>query len=543
MSKFTHRMKNLFSGENRVRNGETMNMEGHRAYRLSDKATLVQMASTWLVAEPRFYGKPGDIQEKITSLVEKVLQEDPEFVLKLALYLRKELYLRSAPVYLLALAARHEGSKPHVRAYAPRIISRADEICEVLGCYLDLFGKPIPNSLKKGMNDAFLNFDEYQFAKYYKRKSHPNFRDVCRLTHPREPQELLQKIMKEELAVPYTWETELSAIGGTTEEERSEAKQRAWTQLVLSGKLPYMASLRNLRNILMYVRHPMALKKVENYIGSEDAVRKSKQFPFRFFSAYMMLKEAQLDKGKEPGNQNMRSWKPFSRMGRRTVGAGVVPAVGSNPYTGRILDALERAATISFGNIPRMPGVSLLAADVSGSMFTPVSKNSKIKLYHIGLMLMAGANRFTEGAITGIFGDRWMPYAIPRKAGVLGTVIDLEEIEGKVGYSTNGHRVIEYLLEQKIPVNRILIFTDCQMWDSSGRGGHINDAWKRYRREVNPRAYLYLFNLNAYGSVQFPASDRQVVNISGWSEKIFNFIQQNEVDPGAQVKQVENYGI
>ena len=53
--------------------------------------------------------------------------------------------------------------------------------------------------------------------------------------------ELTDKVYNDTLEIPYTWETELSSKGNTKE---------VWDELVNSGKLPIMATIRNLRNIL-----------------------------------------------------------------------------------------------------------------------------------------------------------------------------------------------------------------------------------------------------------------------------------------------------
>jgi hypothetical protein len=64
---------------------------------------------------------------------------------------------------------------------------------------------------------------------------------------------IFDKIAKDTLETPYTWETELSALGQqkfSHAEEKTAAFQSKWEELIESGKLGYMALLRNLRNIL-----------------------------------------------------------------------------------------------------------------------------------------------------------------------------------------------------------------------------------------------------------------------------------------------------
>src|SRR6185312_11467225 len=102
-----------------------------------------------------------------------------------------------------------------------RIIKRADEITELLS-YYSLANKrtgmkqlnKLSKQLQKGLNESFNKFDEYQFAKY-NRQAAVKLKDALFLVHPKAKDEaqqvLFNKIIRDELAIPYTWETELSA--------------------------------------------------------------------------------------------------------------------------------------------------------------------------------------------------------------------------------------------------------------------------------------------------------------------------------------------
>jgi hypothetical protein len=82
------------------------------------------------------------------------------------------------------------------------------------------------------------------------------------------------------LPVPETWETQLSLKGN---------KASVWEQLIDNKKLPYMAMLRNLRNMIVAgisdKHHQWVIKKLQD----EGAVVNSKLFPFRYFTAYEVL--------------------------------------------------------------------------------------------------------------------------------------------------------------------------------------------------------------------------------------------------------------
>jgi len=481
---------------------KTTNYEAGESYNLSPKAELLHLTTTCLFREPKFYGTVDEQEKKINLAIQKVASKDPKFILQLANYLRNEQYMRSVSTYLLVTAANIPVCKPYVHKYTPKILNRADEINESLAMHLELFAtdgkKGIPNSLKKGIIDTFSKFDEYQFSKY-NRKGIVTFKDAIMLTHPKEPSQVIKKILDDNLKTPYTWETELSEKGN---------KPEVWERLIDSGKLPYMATLRNLRNILESGVSPEHINRVANFIKDPQKVRYSKQFPFRFLSAYKQLEHV------------------------------------SSPYTSKFIDAVEFALEESFYNIPHLPGTTFIASDVSGSMsWTSLSKNSSIVPAEVGLVLSAGLHKFTDNGLFGLFAEQWKTVQLPKSASILQNVDKLSNIN--VGGSTNGWKAIRYLNDNNIKVDRIFIFTDCQLYDDNGWGwGRDHERTIRkelniYKQNINPDVKTYVFDLTGYGTVNFPESDRSVAEITGWSDKTFNFIELMEKDHNAQIKYIE----
>ena len=104
-------------------------------------------------------------------------------------------------------------------------------------------------------------------------------KDALFLVHPKAKDEaqqaLFNKIVKDELQVPYTWEVELSALGQQkfdSDEVKKDVFRAKWEELIFSNKMGYMATLRNLRNILEAEVSKTALNKVCDYLSNEKAV-------------------------------------------------------------------------------------------------------------------------------------------------------------------------------------------------------------------------------------------------------------------------------
>jgi len=133
--------------------------------------------------------------------------------------------------------------------------------------------------------------------------------------------------------------------------------------------------------------------------------------------------------------------------------------------------------------------------------------------------------------VTGFFGDTWKVTDFA-ESNVLANTINLKRREGEVGYSTNGHLVIKWLNDNAIEVDKVMVFTDCQLWNSRG-GDSINKEWTKYKKSF-PKAKLYLFDLSGHGTSPLKLErETHVSQIAGWSEKIFEVL--DSVEKGGNV--------
>jgi hypothetical protein len=124
----------------------------------------------------------------------------------------------------------------------------------------------------------------------------------------------------------------------------------------------------------------------------------------------------------------------------------------------------------------------------------------------------------------GMFGNTWKTITVPRN-NILGNVQEFYSREGEVGYATNGYLVIKDLLSRRVKMDKVFLFTDCQLWNSSSTtGDHIHPLWLRYKAEVSPSAKLYLFDLKGYGQAPLQILRNDVYLIAGWSDKVFEVL-------------------
>jgi len=124
--------------------------------------------------------------------------------------------------------------------------------------------------------------------------------------------------------------------------------------------------------------------------------------------------------------------------------------------------------------------------------------------------------------------------------GVLANIDQYYKREGEVGYSTNGYKVIDDLIARKVIMDKVMLFTDCQLWDSRFGGSSLAKSWKAYKA-IAPKAKLYLFDLAGYGNTPLKVENMDVNLIAGWSDKVFDVLHamENGVSAVEKIKQVQ----
>ena len=465
---------------------KTVNNCGQPAYKMADKEKLVSQVLTSFFNESKFY---GDNSEDMQKTIVSVIKSDPEFVSKLAIFARRVFNMRSVAHVLTAYLAHENEGKPFVRKTVRGVTVRGDDVTEIMAFYIDTFGKrPVPNSLKKGINDVLVKFDEYTLAKYKGDNKSVKMRDLICMCRPSpktpEQSDMWKRCIEGKLAVPVTWETELSKNGNNKE---------TWEKLIDSGKVGYMAYLRNLRNILQ--ANPSNLQTVLDTIENPDRVKKSKQLPFRYLSAYKAVSDI----------------------------------AGS-----KVFDVLENAIEISVENMPKLSGTTVIAVDVSGSMGDRISRNSDIMYYEIAVLLGLAANKICDNSIFYTFDTEINKFNFSSKTPILETLRNMP-----YGGGTDMYLPFKEMIDRKIKADRIIILSDNECnrinWYSRKTVQQMADE---YRKQSKQDLWVHAIDLAGYGTQQFHGDRTNI--IAGWSEKVLDFINLAEQGTGSLIKTIED---
>jgi hypothetical protein len=273
-----------------------------------------------LLWEDQFYEDGVSIAERIASLMDQVSQDEAREILLDAKFKSK---LRHLPLFMLTLFSQKQWLR---KEDVCQICTRADDMTELLALYFKDGKKPLSHQLAKGLERAFGTFNEYQLAKYNRKKA-VKLRDVLRLVRPKPKDEeqsaLWKRVIAGELETPETWEVLVSACG-----DDNEKKALAYTRLIEEGKLGDLAFLRNLR-------------KMTEVGVSEAVIRRSFE---------------------------SRQW------------GWIIPYqfITAAKYTPALEDALEAAMFRCLAGQEKITRKTALLVDVSGSMAYPLSRKSDV---------------------------------------------------------------------------------------------------------------------------------------------------------------------
>lgn len=454
-----------------------VNLAGGRAYAQAPKLELVSVLLTTFLQDT-FYRTELATAARIRALIGAV--NDPRFTARAALYARHTYGMRSASHLVAGELARAVKGEAWARHFYRDLVRRPDDVTETLAYYLAVYGRPVPNALKKGLGAALGRFDAHQLAKYRRAEGAFKLVDAVNLLHPPHSP-ALARLVRGELAPADTWETQLASAGEAGDAAAvAGAKAEAWAGLVRERKLGYLALLRNVRNILAHA--PGVIDELVRQLADPAAVRRSLVLPFQFLSAVEALRDGNL------------------------AGAD------------RVLAALDQAVDLALANVPAFGGETLVALDSSASMAG--------RPQAIGSLFAATLVKAT-GADLMLFSDDARYLTLNRRDSTLTAARHIPFASG----GTNFHAIFQ---RANRAYDRIVILSDMQGWIG---GGAPDEALADYkvRHAVTPR--IFSFDLQGHGTLQFP--QERVTCLAGWSDRAFELMHKLDRDPAALVREVE----
>lgn len=434
---------------------------GSRAKKLSAEQELRRTVMSCLLWEDTYYESGEKITDRIKGLVARC---DPEEVRNIAIEARTQMNLRHIPLLVVSEMSKNDKTKHLVAETLEKVVCRPDEMTEFLHMCFDGNDRKrtrsaIPAQAKKGLARAFTKFDAYQLAKW-NRDDPIKLRDVMFLTHPtpkdNEQAATWEKLVNGTLPAPDTWEVALSA---------GADKGETFTRLLTQGKLGYLATLKNLRNMVHSgVDKNLIQKTLVEHRG------RSKVLPIRFISAAEHAPEL-----------------------KSVIEQGMLSA----------LRAREK-----------LPGKTVIVVDVSGSMWSKLSKQSTRSRKDAAFTMAMMTCEVCEEVKLYVTGN----YTV----GVNGTphgfaVFDAMKNAGRAA-GGNGIflvKTMDALHNAEGNADRVIVITDEQ--DVAGGRPEQADAFGRRNYIMNVASYEHGI-----------AYTDKWVHVHGFSDKVIDYITEYE---------------
>lgn len=525
------------------------NHEGAPAYALAPKLALAQYAATGCF-NGTFYSNADEQLETLINLIKQV--DDNTFLAKLALYSREKAYLKDMPAALLAALAARDAKLFH------QVFSRIVDNGRVLRTLFQMIrsGKFGKKSLSSSVQRAFrlwLNQASTEKLLSASIGTAPSLRDILRMARPK-PTDNARRAL-------FGWLTdkEVSKWAPACEADLPEQVQllkqfRAATSVqeqmplfsklnvrwdLLADKAQYTVvwsamaktmgpqALRMNLNTLQ--RHgvfgdPEMVNYVADRLMDEQEIRRSKQFPYQYFAAYMNA---------------------------------------SSELPARIKKALHQAAETACGNVPELIGPVVIGLDVSGSMSSAITGNrgsgatSKMRCVDIAALFAAALLRRNPDSVVVPFDTS----AYDARLDPNDSILSLAERLAKYGGGgTDCALPISKALEtyRKRVFAGVVLVSDNESWVYQGRaraygaGQHtgVMTEWKKFVQNqvalqggniTGPK----LICIDIQPSVTTQAPERSdILNIGGFSDAVFKVISAFiESDSNRFVTEVEAIGL
>jgi hypothetical protein len=504
--------------------GRTVTFEGGAAFTRDAKSDLFLFAAVNMVGEDTFYEQARDRDRRFRDLVHAATRQDPDWIARFVPYLRGEMNMRSAAVVMAAESAlaRRDGCDREptipVRQLVAGAMLRADEPAEFLAYWKARTGRTtLPGGVQRGVADAVTRlYTERAALKYDGAAAVWRMADVVALAKPR-PTAPWQADLFDYLA-DRRWKrgtvrvtdrlpvlTAYRAAAAMNEKQRRAwfladpdrlgAAGMTWEQLSSLGPMdaaawaaiiPHMglmALTRNLRNFDEAGLPDSVAQQVCGRLMDAEQVRRSRQFPYRFLSAYRAA--------------------PSLRWGY----------------------ALEQALLASTFNVPALPGRTLVLVDTSSSMSNGVSDKSTVRHVDVGaLFAVALAARGCDVDLVG-YADGAFRHDPVRGGSVLKQTDAFCARIGEVGHGTETVATLQAAYQGH---DRVVIFSDMQAFHHPGRlrgyTGRSGVPAVSVSEAVPAAVPMFGVNTAGYAQASIDTSQPNRYEIGGFSDKLFTMI-------------------
>lgn len=454
--------------------------EGAEIYEKSLEEEWVNFIFSSLMGDT-FYESAEDQMDRYFDLTKRMIEKHgPVFAAKAACYARNELGMRSISEFTAAMLNDYQFETK--RDFYKHYFRRPDGVAEVFAA-IDALGSKRSHALVRGAGDYISSLGEYQISKYKMNGKEYNLFDLINITHAHSA--AIDAYKRGTLAAADTWENRISNAGS------KEARDENWRDMVESHKLGYLALIRNLNNIIAAAP---SVEWIEEYvcpqIMNKEAIQKSLVFPYQIYTAYKFCESAPMC----------------------------------------VMFALDKAFRLSVSNMPQFDGSTAIVLDVSGSMQSPISDNSRVSIKEAGAVYAAAILYANPDSYFVKFGNYARAFDVSFKSNMFDLIRSMQNNDG-LGYGTEIVPAFDVLSKSGRDFDRLFLISDMQVMDTYpsywNRQDSLTSTVNKYLA-AHKGTHIYSYDLGNYHTQVASPNSGRITLLTTLNEKVFDMIRMKE---------------
>lgn len=493
-----------------VKATDTKNAAGGVAYALGPKQALARYAATGCISNT-FYVKAEDHLDRVLNLAKEC---DSEFIARLAIFARKEGYMKDMPALLMAvLASRGEDGRAALKAAFPQVIDNGKMVRNFVQMMRS--GKLGRKSLGTGPRNLVRDFFARNQPNWLFRQlsvgQDPSGSDIVAMVHPKgrtpehealfgymvgkvkagsEKWDALPPLVKQFEA----WKADRSLPSPAVDFQLLVAQPLSgeqWAQIFRNGQWHFIRM-----NLNTAIRHgalkadPGLTEFIADRLRDGDVIRRARVMPHQLLAAYRHI----------------------------------------HPDVPRqIVDAIHDAMELATANAPVAEGRTLIVVDVSGSMKHSISggylgspKTSKVRCVDVAALFAASYLRQNrDAAVLPVDTSVHTGYRPEPRNPIL---TEADRLAGFGGGGTALSAAFHHVNQRRLKVDHVVVISDQESWADrgyySGGGTALMNEWEILRSR-NRGAKLVCIDIVPGMTHQIDGDHPEILHVSGWSDAVF----------------------
>lgn len=511
----------LFKRENVVRRTtpptDATNDAGGKAYARSDEAALALYALTGTF-NSTFYVKDETHLERVAELCAKV---EPKFLAQLAVYARKDGFMKDVPAYLVASLAKRDVKL--CSAVFPRVIDNGKMLRNFVQIVRSgAIGRKSLGSRPKALIQNWFSSRTVEQLFRQSTGDAPSLADIVKMVHPKPADDASRafygwligskKVEFEKLPevvrafeafkafpgkeLPDAPFEMLTNLAKTREHWTAIARKATWTQLRM--------------NLNTFQRHgvfedPAVILELAAKLSNAEEVRRAKAFPYQLFAAFKF-------------------------------------ASSDMPMPLRI--ALQQAMEVACENVPALGGNVFVLLDASGSMQSPVTgtragATTAMRCIDVAALVASSIVRKNPLAKVIVFGEQVMPEGRLTLNPLDTVVTNAQRLATLNLGGTDCSAPLRAINWHRASVDTAIFVSDNESWlRQGGHGMAVMQEWAVLKSRC-PKAKLACIDITPSVAAQVTPDN---LSVGGFSDHVFDLLDsfvKGDTDGDALVHKIK----